>query len=190
MKKYYQKEKREQKMQQKDKFIDMGGIYLRSLRQDDLAGNWYTWLNDPVVTRYQDKGIIPNTREKQQSYFEHLAKSSSDVVFAIVFDQTDRHIGNIGLHRIDFIHRHADVGIILGEKDYWNKGFASQSIQAIVKYAIGTLNLHRLTAYVMKENAGSLKAFTKAGFVEEGCMKEYYYKNGRYLDVYVLGFTK
>ena len=123
MKKYYQKEKREQKMQQKDKFIDMGGIYLRSLRQDDLAGNWYTWLNDPVVTRYQDKGIIPNTREKQQSYFEHLAKSSSDVVFAIVFDQTDRHIGNIGLHRIDFIHRHADVGIILGEKDYWNKGY-------------------------------------------------------------------
>lgn len=188
MKKYYPKGRRERKMLRKDKFIDLGEIYLRSLRQEDLAGDWYMWLNDPVVTRYQDKGIIPNTREKQQSYFETLGKSSSDIVFAIVLDQTDQHIGNIGLHRIDFIHRHADVGILLGEKEYWNKGFATRSIQAVSNYAVSTLNLHRLTSYIMKENAGSLKAFLKAGFVEEGCMKDYYYKNGRYLDVSVLGY--
>lgn len=190
MKKYYPKGKKAHKMLQKDKFIDMGEIYLRSLRQEDLIGNWYMWLNDPVVTRFQDKGIIPNTREKQQSYFEYLAKSSSDIVLAIVFDQTNLHIGNIGLHRIDYIHRHADVGIILGEKDYWNKGYASQTIQALATYAVSTLNLHRLTAYIMNENAGSQKAFIKAGFIEEGCMKDYYYKNGRYLDVNVLGYTK
>jgi RimJ/RimL family protein N-acetyltransferase len=190
LKKYYPKGKGELKMIRKDKFIDLGDIYLRSLRQEDLSGNWYIWLNDPVVTRYQDKGIIPNTLEKQQSYYESLVKSSSDIVFAIVFNPTDTHIGNIGLHKIDFIHRHADVGIILGEKDYWNKGFATQSIQAITKYSVNTLNLHRLTAYVMKENTGSLKAFTNAGFVQEGCLKEYYYKNGLYLDVYVMGYTK
>jgi RimJ/RimL family protein N-acetyltransferase len=42
----------------------------------------------------------------------------------------------------------------------------------------------------MKENTGSLKAFSKAGFVEEGCMKDYFYKNGRYLDVVVMGYTR
>lgn len=176
-------------MDRQDKFLDLGEIYLRSLCLNDLDGNWYMWLNDPEVTRYQDKGIFPNSFEKQKSYFEYLSKSQNDIVFAIIFASDGKHIGNIGLHRIDYIHRHADVGIILGEKEYWNRGFATKCIQALVQYAGNSLNLHRLTSYIMIENTGSLKAFSKVGFSKEGCMKEYYFKNGRYLDVVVLGKT-
>ena len=174
-------------MTQHDKFLDLGDIYLRSLRPDDLAGNWYMWLNDPVVTRYQNKGIVPNTREKQQEYFKHISASSEDIVFAIVFSETDKHIGNIGLHKIDYIHRHAEIGIIIGEKEYWNKGFATKCVQVIVDYAFKTHNLHKLYAIVMKENSGSMKAFQRAGFKEEGLIKDYFFKHGAYHDVVFWG---
>ena len=112
-------------MVKKDKFIDLGDIYLRGLQESDLSGNWYTWFNDPVVTRYQDKGIFANTREKQKVYYDYVTKSTSDIILAIILDSNDTHIGNIGLHKIDYIHRHADVGIILGEMEHWKKGYAS-----------------------------------------------------------------
>jgi ribosomal-protein-alanine N-acetyltransferase len=97
------------------------------------------------------------------------------------------HIGNIGLHKIDYIHRHADVGIILGERKYQNRGYATQCIKAIKDYSFKTLNLHRLTVYIMKDNIASYKAFLKAGFKKEGIMSELFYKNGKYVDVIVVG---
>lgn len=176
-------------MIRKDKFIDLGKIYLRGLKESDLSGNWYMWFNDPIVTRFQDKGIIANTQEKQKEYYQEVVRSRSDIILAIIFDETDLHIGNIGLHKIDYIHRNAEVGIVLGEPEYWNKGYASKCITAIRDYAFNTLNLHRLTAKIMTENSGSCRAFSHAGFMNEGLMKEYFFKNGRYLDVQIMGIV-
>jgi ribosomal-protein-alanine N-acetyltransferase len=172
---------------EKDKFIDLGEIYLRSLTERDLQGSWYKWFNDAEVTKFQNKGIFPNTFEKQKEYYEHLKKSHDDIVLAIIHDKDDLHIGNIGLHKIDYIHRHADVGIILGERKYQNRGYATQCIEAIKDYSFKTLNLHRLTVYIMKDNIASYKAFLKAGFKKEGIMSELFYKNGKYVDVIVVG---
>jgi len=174
-------------MTERDKFLDLGEIYLRSLRQEDLEGSWYLWFNDPVVTRYQNKGIIPNTREKQADYFRHIAGSSEDVVLAIVHEKTAIHIGNIGLHKIDYIHRHAEVGIVIGEKEFWKKGYATKCVNAMAGYAFGTLNLHRVYAIIMEENTASLKTFEHAGFLREGVMKGFFFKNGSYRDVIMLG---
>lgn len=171
----------------KDKFIDLGEIYLRGLRESDLQGDWYKWFNDKEVTAFQNKGIFPNTFEKQREYFESVNRSRDDVVLAIIHDKDDTHIGNIGLHRIDYIHRHAEVGIVLGEKKHWKKGYATQCLKAVTDYSRNTLNLHRLTAYLMKGNTGSHKAFLSAGFKEEGTMFERFYKNGAYLDAIIVG---
>lgn len=174
----------------KDKFIDLGEICLRSLTESDLQGNWYKWFNDTEVTKFQNKGVVPNTIEKQRDYYEYLKKSHEDIVLAIIHDKDDIHIGNIGLHKIDYIHRHADVGIVLGERKYWNRGYATKCIEAIKNYSFKTLNLHRLTAHTMKDNKPSYNAFLKAGFKEEGIMSEFFYKNGKYLDMIVVGCVR
>ena len=175
---------------EKDKFIDLGEIYLRGLTGSDLQGNWYKWFNDTEVTKFQNKGIVPNTFEKQKDYYEYLTKSHEDIVLAIIHDEDDTHFGNIGLHKIDYIHRHADVGIILGERKYWNRGYATRCIEAIRDYSFKTLNLHRLTAYIMNDNISSYKAFLKAGFKKEGIMSEFFYKNGKYVDITVVGCVR
>jgi RimJ/RimL family protein N-acetyltransferase len=97
------------------------------------------------------------------------------------------HIGNIGLHKIDYIHRHAEIGIIIGEKEFWKRGFATKSVNAIADYAFNTLNLHKLYAIVMKENTGSMKAFENAGFDKEGLIRDHFFKHGIYHDVVYWG---
>jgi RimJ/RimL family protein N-acetyltransferase len=174
----------------KDMFYDLGDIYLRGLSEKDLLGSWYKWFNDPEVTEFEDKKIFANTYEKQKDYFEYLRKSQTDVVLAIARKDNDQHIGNIGLHKIDYIHRRAEVGIVIGEKDCWGKGYASRSVECIRDYAFNVLNLHRLTALIMKGNESSYKVFTKYGFKEEGVLRNYFYKNGKYLDAHIVGCVR
>ena len=98
--------------------LDGGDIYLRLPTEDDLKGNWYQWLNDPVVTKYQNKGIFVNSRELQRDYYQKMMESKNDVLLAIIDEKTDRHIGCAGLHHIDWVHRSAELGIVIGEKEW------------------------------------------------------------------------
>lgn len=171
-------------------FVEFDEIYLRELRKSDLEGNWFTWFNNKNITKYQDKGTFPNSVEKQSQYYEYLLQSTKDVVFAIIEKKTEKHIGNIGVHQIDYIHRRCEVGIVIGENEFQGRGYAFICINAIKEYIFNTLNLRRITVFIMSENISSIKSFEKCGFSKEGIMKEYFYKNGKYLDNYVYSLLK
>jgi ribosomal-protein-alanine N-acetyltransferase len=161
-------------------FIDGGPIYLRPPEERDLEGNWYSWLNDPEVTRYQNKGIFPNTPEKQKAYFQSMMVSRNDVILAIVERESDEHIGSAGLHAIDWVHRSAELGIVIGEKRFWGRGYGKIAWNMITWYGFEVLNLHRIQAIIMKGNISSLKAAEASGYIREGEMRDRFFKNGRY----------
>jgi len=165
-------------------FIKGNGFFLRELRTSDLEGNWYNWFNDSEVTKYQNKKIFPNTREKQRHYYEKLVDSNSDVVLAIIDNESNKHIGNVGLHHIDWIHRSAELGIVLGEKEFYGKKFGKQAWDLITQYGFNSLNLHRIYAIIMKKNVASIKCAENAGFICEGEIRDYFFKNGIYEKVY------
>jgi len=165
-------------------------IYLRELRESDLQGNWYSWFNDSDVTTYQNKNIFPNTKEKQKAYYDYLDSSKSDVVFAVVDQNSKNHIGNVGLHHIDWVHRSAELGIVLGEREFWGRGYGKQVWALITKYGFETLNLHRIYAVVMCGNEASQKCAEASGFKQEGIISEMFYKNGTYLDVIYYNLLK
>lgn len=167
-------------METKDLFIDGGSIYLRAPTEEDLDGDWYKWLNDPIVTRYQDKGMFPNTMAKQKEYFLSMKNSEKDIIFAIVEKQAQKHIGCAGLHKIDCVHRKAKIGIVIGEKEYWNKGYGKLAWNMITDYGFNVLNLHRIYATVIKENIASIKSAEASGFRVEGEMRDVFFKNGKY----------
>ncbi len=167
-------------------FLKGNGFYLRELRETDLSGDWYQWLNDAEVTRFQNKKIFPNSRERQSAYYESLAASQSDVVLAIADSDSHRHIGNVGLHKIDWVHRSAELGILLGEREFWGKKIGKQAWALISEYGFTTLNLHRIYAWVVEGNTASLKCAQAAGFKEEGFIREMFYKEGRYLGAHYM----
>ncbi len=173
-----------------DVFITGTGIYLRGLRAQDLDGNWYTWFNDADVTHYQDKGYFPNSREKQARYYESVTASNTDVVLAIADSATHMHIGNVGLHRINWVHRTAVLGIVIGEKEYWRRGLGKQAWALITHYGFETLNLNKITATVIDGNLRSLRCALAAGYEKEGVQVEQLYKHGTYHDLIFVGLTR
>ena len=173
-----------------DVFIRGDGMYLRGLCARDLDGNWYRWFNDVEVTHFQDKGYFPNTRELQARYYERMTASETDVVLAIVDAATGRHVGNVGLHDIKWIHRTAMLGIVIGEKEYWGRGFGKQAWALITRYGFETLNLAKICANVIDGNDRSLACAKHAGFEVEGRQRQQIYRRGTYHDLIMLGVTR
>jgi [ribosomal protein S5]-alanine N-acetyltransferase len=106
---------------------------------------------------------------------------------AIILNDEDRHIGNIKIGPINQIHRFADIGLLIGERDCWGKGYATEALRLVTNYAFKTLNLHKLTAGCYDGNKGSEKAFIKAGFVVEGIRKKHCYCYGVYVGSIIFG---
>jgi [ribosomal protein S5]-alanine N-acetyltransferase len=171
-------------------FLEGKRIYLREVRLTDVNENYYRWMNDQEVTRYLESRFYPNSKEKLTEYVHSKLGDPNNVFLAIVLKDGDRHIGNIKLGPIDWIHRVGDVGLIIGEKDCWGQGYASEAIRLVSKYAFGQLNLHKICAGCYVQNQGSVKAFQKAGFVIEGVRRQHYYCDGKYDDAILLGILR
>ena len=160
-------------------FLEGERIYLREVRASDANENYYRWMNDPEVTQYLESRFYPNSLESLREYVASKTGDREEVFLAIVLKDGDRHIGNIKLGPINWIHRFADVGILIGEQDCWGKGYATEVIRLVMHYAFSVLNLHRLTAGCYSLNQGSAKSFQKAGFVVDGVRRHLFLLQGR-----------
>lgn len=164
------------------KFVDGKRIYLRGLCPDDVNERYYCWMNDPEVTRFLESRFYPITPAELRDFVSAHTSNLHNVFLAIVLKEKGTHIGNIKLGGIDWVHRFANVGLLIGEKEYWGQGYASEAIALVTEYAFRVLNLGRLTAGFYAANVGSIKAFEKAGWQREGVQKLHYFSDGEYVD--------
>jgi len=162
-------------------------IYLREVRTSDVTERYYRWMNDPEVGQYLETRFFPHSHEKIESYIREMGADPNNVFLAIVLKNGDLHIGNIKIGPINWFHRFADISLIIGDKTYWGKGYGTEAIGLVVFYAFNTLNLHKITAGIYANNVGSIKAFKKAGFIEEGLRKKHRFCEGEYVDEVLLG---
>jgi RimJ/RimL family protein N-acetyltransferase len=174
----------------KTEFISGENIYLRGLNLSDVNEKYHSWMNNHEVTKFTESRFFPVPKEALEKYVSEKQKDQDSVFFAIIFKENHQHIGNIKLGPINWIHRLADIGIIIGEKDYWRQGCAVEAIGLISDYAFNTINLHKLTAGCYKGNVGSGKAFEKAGFIKEGTREKHVFLNGEYQDILQYGMIK
>lgn len=172
------------------RFINLGPIYLRSLCENDLDGSWYHWFNDPEITRFQDKGFFPNNLRKQTKYYEKIVDSTEDVVLAMVDASDEVHFGNSGLHSINWIHRTATLGIVIGLKEYQGKGYGKLAWQGLTDYGFHVLGLEKINATIFEGNESSKKCAESAGFAIEGRLESQFYKAGTRHHALLYGLTR
>lgn len=165
-------------------------IYLRTLSPEDVNGTYLRWMTDQTTNRFLESRFAKHSLESLREYIVDKLNDTSNAFFAIVLKNEDRHIGNIKIGPIDAHHRLADIGILIGEKDCWGRGYASEAISLLVTYAFVTLNLHKVTAGCYAPNKGAIKAFEKAGFVQEGLRKAHCLYEGTYVDDVLLGLIR
>jgi len=163
-------------------------LYLRPLELGDLEA-CLRWINDPEVTRTLAL-YRPLNSLREREWLERLYKDDRDIVLAIILKESDKHIGNVGLHRIDWKDRRAELGILIGEREEWGKGYGAEAIELMLDYAFTKLNLHRVFLRVYANNPRAIRCYEKIGFRREGVLRESHFAEGRYWDTLVMGILQ
>jgi RimJ/RimL family protein N-acetyltransferase len=104
--------------------------------------------------------------------------------------EDDRLIGDTGLDGVRWSHGDAFVGIGLGERQYWNKGYGTDAMRIILRFAFTELNLHRLTLNVFEYNRRAMRSYEKAGFAVEGRQRGWIHRDGNRYDLIYMGLLR
>jgi RimJ/RimL family protein N-acetyltransferase len=170
------------------------GIRFRGIEREDLP-SFVRWLNDPEVRR----GLslrMPLSLSQEEEWFSELSKGSPyerPMAIEILPDPKKDEwvfVGNCGLIDIDWQNRQAEMGIHIGEKKYWNKGFGTKAVQLLLKHGFETLNLHRLWLRVFESNQRAIRSYEKAGFKLEGRFRKAQFIEGMYEDVMIMSMLQ
>lgn len=162
-------------------------IYLRKILETDVNEKYLGWLNDPQVNQYLETRWSEQTLSSILDFVQSKIDNKNEPLFAICTLESNEHIGNIKLGPINPYHKYADVSLFIGDKNYWGKGFATEAIKLITDYGFKSLKLNKICASAYEENIGSINAFKKCGYLQEGLLNKKYISNGKYTNTVVLG---
>lgn len=162
-------------------------VRLRAIEREDLP-TFVRWFNDQEVTRYlQMSG--PLSLAQEERWFQSKLEDEKNTVLAIeTLDGV--HIGNLGLHNVDYRNRHAQLGIVIGEKEYWNQGYGTDAVRTALYYAFDELNLNRVFLRVYAYNQRAIRCYEKCGFRHEGTLRQDFFRNGEYHDTLIMGILR
>jgi [ribosomal protein S5]-alanine N-acetyltransferase len=146
-------------------------VTLSPLLAEHVNEAYVSWLNDPEVTRFTEVSDT-NTVASTRAYVETALASNSALVWRILSDD-DHHIGNIRLSNISSLHQRAQVALMLGDRDYWGQGLATEAIGLVSRHGFESLGLRKLSAGVIEPNKGSCRAFEKVGYHLEATLVDH-----------------
>jgi len=161
-------------------------ICLRRLTVADASEKYLRWLNDPKVNQFLESRFQKWSIKKLRDNLRTIGRSREYLFLAIILKESGEHIGNLKIGPINPIHRFADLGIIIGEKSFWGRGYASEAIKLAADYSFKKLKLNKLTAGAYANNLGSTKAFGKAGFHKVAKFHRHRLYQGKYVDEIVV----
>ncbi len=153
-------------------------LILRPYEAGDISF-WQKWDIDPEVQRFMpEPKNEPVSDEKQLEYLKECESEEDGAYWTIVWKENDQPIGHIAITEISQHHGTGEIGIVIGEKEYWNKGVASEAIKSVVEFA-PSLGLKRLSAEFEEGNIALEKSLIKNGFEKEAVLKSSRVKDGQ-----------
>jgi RimJ/RimL family protein N-acetyltransferase len=164
-------------------------VRIRAIEKRDID-EIMKWINDPEVksnllmrypvSQYQEERWIETALATDNQRNKTFALETKDGVY----------LGGIGLHKIDWENSNAEVGIVIGKKEYWNKGYGTDAMLAILDFAFNQMNLHRVYLRVFEFNQRGIRSYEKCGFQKEGVLRQDRYRQGRYYNTIMMGILK
>jgi [ribosomal protein S5]-alanine N-acetyltransferase len=143
-------------------------VVLRRKRREDAPAD-YAWRKDPELVRYDAaKPITSSLADFQALWDDELVNPSPFRCAFAVEDGEGRHIGNVMYYNIDRLKGEAEVGITIGDRGYWGRGYGTDALKTLTRYLFATTNLDRLRLKTLDWNLRAQRSFEKAGFVACG----------------------
>lgn len=166
-------------------------VRLRAVEREDV-NKFHEWVNDPEVTR----GLtlyLPMSMTDEENWFNSLMKRDQEEKALAIEVRKGRNwklIGNCGVFGIEHLNSSAELGIMIGDKSEWDKGYGSEVMLLLLRHGFETLNLNRAFLRVYVDNVRAVRSYEKAGFVLEGRLREARYKFGKYEDVLIMSVLR
>lgn len=159
-------------------------VILRALERDDVE-RCYRWMNDPNIVRTL-KGRYPIAFSTEMEWLERVMHPNSNERHFAIERRDDRtHIGNASLHDIDWISRTSWFGLFIGDPAAWNRGFGSDAIGTLVRFAFDEMNLIKLRINVFEYNQRAKHVLEERGFKQEGRLVGDFYREGDWHDIVI-----
>jgi RimJ/RimL family protein N-acetyltransferase len=153
--------------------------YLSPIDPDDYL-KYTEWLNDLEVMSGLAMVTGQVTAAAERETLGRMAASGHS--YAIVDIETDQLLGNCAFHPVDHVNGTATVGIFIGDKSCWSRGYGSEALRLLLDYGFNVLNLHSVMLEVFAYNRRAIASYLKVGFREIGRWREAKLIGGRRYD--------
>ncbi|GMU74338.1 MAG: hypothetical protein AMXMBFR44_5350 [Candidatus Campbellbacteria bacterium] len=174
-------------MENKIVFLRGKKTIMRPYQKDTDLDLMTAWVNDPDVTRFITVWS-PMTKDAENGY---LQGATNDENMLLVIETTEgQPIGSTALHRIDWINRTAVTGTVIGNKEFWGKGYGTDAKMQLLHFAFNRMNLRAIRSSVIAYNVRSHKALLKQGYRQVGVFPKWFFRDGKYHDEILFVLTK
>ena len=167
---------------------------LRAIERHDLD-YLLRWYNDAEAMYFWAEPYKTMSREELDGrYGSGLGGSTGRMHWLLITtrDEAGRgeSIGRIGYVDLDRRNRHTEIAIMIGERDYWGRGYGSDALIAYLGYLFHELNLHKVWLRVEAFNERAQRAYEKCGFRRDGVLREHTFLGGRYYDSIIMSILE
>ena len=164
-------------------------VRLRRAEPSDLEDRW-RWNNDPRVMQFLPRSAVPASREQLLAWLRKSAEDPGDAIELAVETSDGRHIGGASLRDFDWKTRKAEFAIMIGEPECWGKGHGTDVTRLLLELGFDRLNLNRIWLTVDAEHSAAIRAYDKAGFREEGRLRQDRFLRGAYGDTILMAILR
>ncbi|MGE4272823.1 MAG: GNAT family N-acetyltransferase [Desulfitobacterium sp.] len=164
-------------------------IYLRPLATDDIP-IYQKWYNDQEVNYWANGAWPLSTMFNEEDIEERFFTPQKDSGRYIILNEEHEPIGTTGFRDINHPARSAVLFIIIGEKDYWGRGYGTDALKVLLDYLFYQWNLNRLSLDLWDGNLRAQKAYEKLGFKTEGRLRQARFVLGEYHDAILMGLLR
>jgi RimJ/RimL family protein N-acetyltransferase len=165
-------------------------VTLRAVEKEDQETLWRWWNYLEVELAGGGDFPLLISLERLRTRFEREEREGARDKTDFMIETGGASIGHCGLFHADLTARHCELGIHIGEKDYWGRGYGREAVGLLLDYAFRIRNFRRVWLEVHAANERAIRAYRACGFVEEGRMREHVWLDGRYVDNVIIGVMR
>lgn len=168
-------------------------VRLSAVDPEEFSKAFTHWRRDSEFMRLIDSSeVMLRSQKDSQKWIEKELEDQevNQYMFTIRTLAEDKLLGDIGLSVVNWMSRDAFVGLGIGERDFWGRGYGTDVMKVILRYAFMEINLRRVTLSVFEYNPRAVRSYEKAGFVHEGRMRQFLNREGKRWDMLFMGILR
>ena len=163
--------------------IETERLILRKFAYTDADDMLKYWISDPLVQFSYAEPIYVNRQELAEPLNKYISsyEKSDYYRWAIILKETNECIGQVAFFLVNSENHFGEIEYCIG-RTFQKKGFATESTKAVMQFGFETINFHKIQICHREGNTASQKVIEKCGFKYEGALRDFFYRDGEYLD--------